>query len=120
MEREKGIGPRDRISCAICSRTDTQVAKRDAARRISMAEGSTTAHASAYSDRHSHRVACGVEGALDRGHGQIEDAGRVNRPEQQAKNIRYKDTGENQHEPYRGQKKQHNTSTVLTSHVYRY
>src|SRR5450631_3396074 len=38
--------------------------------------------------RHSHRVAYGVEGALDRGHGQIEDAGRVNCPEEQRKKDR--------------------------------
>ena len=63
--------------------------------------------------RHSHRVAFGVEGALDRRHGQIEDAGRVNCPEQQAKNIRYEDAGENQHESYRGKQKREQTSPVL-------
>src|SRR6267378_5971413 len=107
------MGPRCRISRSICSRTDTQVEERGAASRVSMAEGSTICQKFACLDRRSHRASFGVEGALSRRHGQIEDAGRVNHPEQQAKNIRYEDTGENQHESYRGKQKREQTSPVL-------
>jgi hypothetical protein len=63
--------------------------------------------------RHSQRVAFGVESALDRRHGQIEDAGCVNRSEEQGKNIRVYDARENQHESDRGKQKREQTSPVL-------
>src|SRR5258708_31619182 len=102
MERENGIGPRCRISCSTCSRTDTQVKERDASNRVSTAQGSTDRETCPCLGRHSHRVALGVEGALDRWHGQIEDASRVYPPKQQRKNIRMDNARNNQHESDRG------------------
>src|ERR1700676_2536645 len=107
------MGPRSRISRSICARTDTQVEERDAASCVSMAEGSTICQSFAPLDRHSHRVAFGVEGALDRGCGQIEGLNRINPPEWQAKNIRHEDARENQHEPDRGKQKLKQTSAAL-------
>src|SRR5260221_11927537 len=113
MYRANGIGPRCRIPWSTCSRTDTQVKERDAPNRVSTAQGSTDREKCPCLGRHSHRVALGVEGALDRRHGQIEDAGRVYPPKQQRKNIRVADARENQHESDRGKYNREETSPVL-------
>src|SRR5580700_1018973 len=87
--------------------------ERDAAKRVSWDEESIVVGKKPDSGSHSHGVAFNVKGALDRRRGQIKNAGRVDRSENQGKHVQVHDAGEQEHQPDSREKEREQASPVL-------